>query len=496
MKNKLFILSLAIGLTFTAVTSCKDQLEEATTNPNELSTDTYFKNEQEAITGVNAVYGALQHTDMYKRIYFFINDLGSDELIGNGPLQVTLGQLLSYGFDVTNGNINDYYRGFYRGIHRANLVLKNLPSIENPTELSTRIEGETRFLRAFFYFELVTAFGGVPIYTEPFKVGDPYPSRSTPEQVYALIEDDLTKAIASLPLRSEYGSADQGRISKGAAQALLGKAYLFQEKYNEAITQFRAVINSNEYALMANYRDNFVEFNQNNEYVEFNKESLFEASFQGQDKAVGASWGDDYPGVGEGTWRAIEYGVSGFQNTSPSDALVAAYPDTDPRKSANFFGPGSRWYNGEYPFSNLGWEHKKYSLADVGGTNDLDFNGSSINMRIIRYADVLLMAAEALNALGQDAEAVGYVNQVRNRPSVNIGNLPANQTTGTALRDAIRNERRLELALEQVRKRDIIRWGIARQVLGNRFVEGKHELLPIPQAEIDLNPNLNQNPNY
>jgi hypothetical protein len=496
MKKNIFILSLATLLIFAAVTSCKDQLEEATTNPNELSTDTYFKNEAEVLTGVNAIYGALQHTDLFKRIYFFINDLGSDELTGNGPLQVTLGQLLSYGFDVTNGNINDYYRGFYRGIHRANLVLENLPSIEQPTELSKRLEGETRFLRAFYYFELVTAFGGVPLYTKTFKVGDPYPSRSTPEQVYGLIEEDLLFAIDNLPKRSEYGSADQGRVSQGSAQALLGKAYLFQKKYSEAVTQFKAVIASNEYALMDNYRDNFVEFNANNEYVEFNKESLFEASFQGQNKSVGASWGDDYPGVGEATWRAIEYGVSGFQNTSPSDALIAAYPDTDPRKRANFFGPGSMWYNGAYPFADLGWEHKKYSLADVGGQNDLDFNGSSINMRIIRYADVLLMAAEALNALGQDAEAVTYVNQVRNRPSVNIGNLPAGQSSGVGLRDAIRNERRLELALEQVRKRDLIRWGIARQVLGNRFVEGKHELLPIPQAEIDLNPNLQQNPNY
>jgi hypothetical protein len=489
-------MALAIGLIFTVVTSCKDQLEEATTNPNELSTGTYFKTEAQALTAVNAVYAALQHTDMYKRIYFFMNDLGSDELIGNGPLQVTLGQLLSYGFDVTNGNINDYYRGFFRGIHRANLVLDNLPKVTTKTDLSTRMEGEAKFLRAFYYFELVTAFGGVPIYTKPFTVGDAYPERATAQQVYALIEEDLTSAINSLPLRSEYAAADLGRVTKGAAQALLGKAYLFQGKNSEAITQFRAVINSNQYALMDDYRDNFVEFNRKNEYVEFNKESLFEVSFMGQNKSVGGNWGDDNPGQGEATWRAIEYGVSGFQNTTPSDALVAAYPDTDPRKMANFFGPGSKWYNGDYPFNSLGWEHKKYSIADVGGTNDLDFNGSSINMRVIRYADVLLMAAEAANALGQDAEAVGYVNQVRNRPSVNVGNLPANQTTGTALRDAIRNERRLELALEQVRKRDLIRWGIARQVLGSKFVEGKHEVLPIPQAEIDLNPKLKQNPNY
>jgi hypothetical protein len=284
---------------------------------------------------------------------------------------------------------------------------------------------------------------------------------------------------------------------------------LFQKRYADAAAQFKAVIASNEYALMDNYRDNFVEFNRQNQYVEFNKESLFEVSFLGQDKNVGGSWSNDDPGSGEATWRAIEYGVSGFQNTSPSDALIAAYPDTDPRKMDNFFGPGSQWFDGEYPFNkevkgtksgavraNLGWEHKKYSIADVGGRDDLDFNGSSINMRVIRYADVLLMAAEALNELGQDAEAVTYVNQVRNRPSVSIGNLPAGQSSGAGLRDAIRNERRLELALEQVRKRDLIRWGIAREVLGNKFVVGKHELLPIPQAEIDLNPKLVQNPNY
>ena len=250
---------------------------------------------------------------------------------------------------------------------------------------------------------------------------------------------------------------------------------------------------------MADYGDNFVEVNGKGEYVEFNKESLFEVSFAGQDRTGGTgNWGEDGNGIGEGTFRGVEYGIAAFQNTSPSLALVSAYPDNDPRKRIVMFGPGDMWNDNKaiVPYPRTDWQHRKYSNKTPGASGDdfSNFQGSSINMRVIRYADVLLMYAEALNQQGTtfSADAAAAVNEVRARVKL----APITATTGAQLFQSIISERRLELSFEQCRRKDIVRWGIARNELGNKFVVGKHELLPVPQGERDLNGKLNQNPGY
>ncbi|MCY7356832.1 MAG: RagB/SusD family nutrient uptake outer membrane protein, partial [Rudanella sp.] len=180
-------------------------------------------------------------------------------------------------------------------------------------------------------------------------------------------------------------------------------------------------------------------------------------------------------------------------------SIVNAYPNNDPRKTMNMFGPGSTWFisgKGEVPYDRTDWQHKKYSNLYPGGSGDdfENFAGSSINMRVIRYADVLLMYAEALNEQGAkfSAEAVNAVNQVRAR----VGLAATTAADGASLFQAIITERQLELAFEQHRRKDIVRWGIARDVLGVKFVPGKHEVFPIPQTEIDINPAITQNNGY
>lgn len=500
MKKIISILSLTALVVLVTFESCqKEFLNE--TNPNQLSLDTFFLTEADAMNALNSAYGGLQRFELYKRKYFFLFDLLSDDIKGNDPLYADGQTLSAYTFNATSETVGDLWRGSYRGIQRTNFVLDNLVKLK-ASDLTKRIDAEARFLRALYYFDLVVNYGGVPLQTKSFSTESQGKSRAMPAEIWALIESDLKVAETVLP--ESYGTADLGRATRYAAKALLGKSYLFEKKNADAATKLKELVdyakaNPTKLGLMDNYADNFVELNNKGEYAEFNKESLFEVSFAGQNRTGGtANWNDDGTGIGEGTFRAIEYGFTAFGNTSPSLSIVAAYPDNDPRKHLNMFGPGDTYYPGKTatPYTRTDWQHRKYANLTPGGSGDdiESYNGSSINMRVIRFADVLLMYAEALNQQGgmYSAEAAAAVNQVRAR----VG-LPAiTATTGAQLFQAIITERQLELFCEQKRRPDIVRWGIARTVLGTKFVVGKHELLPIPQGERDLNSNLAQNPGY
>ena len=501
MKKTIFSLSLACGLILVTFQSCKeDFLEE--TNPNQLSLDTFFTTEDDAVNAVNSTYAALQRFELYKRKYFFLFDLLSDDVKGNDPLYADGQTLSAYTFNASSETVNDLWRGSYRGIQRSNFVLDNIGRLKE-SAVTKRLVGEALFLRALFYSDLVFNFGAVPLQLKSFSTESQGKERSPVAQVWAQVETDLKAAEAVLP--DSYGASDVGRATRWAAKGLLGRAYLYQKKYGEAATKLKELIdysraNPSKMGLTANFQDNFTELGDNGEYVEFNKESLFEVSFAGQDRTGGtANWNDDGAGgIGEGTFRAIEYGISAFQNTSPSNALVAAFPENDPRKRLSMFGPGDTWYPNKIatPYPRSDWQHRKYSNLTKGGAGDdiQNFVGSSINMKVLRYADVLLMYAEALNQQGAvfSPEAVAAVNEVRARVK-----LPAiTATTGPQLFQSIISERRFELAFEQIRRKDIVRWGIAGAVLGTKFVTGTHELLPIPQAELDLNNKLKQNPGY
>ncbi len=500
MKKTISLLTLAVVLVLATFESCrKDFLNE--TNPNQLSLATFFNTEADALNALNSAYGGLQRTELYCRKYFFLFDLLSDDVRGNDPLYADGQTLTAYTFNASSETVRDLWVGSYRTIQRANFVLDNLAKLRT-SDVTKRIDAEARFLRALSYFDLVVNYGGVPLQTASFSAASQGKSRATAAEVWALIESDLKTAETVLP--ESYTGNDLGRATRLAAKALLGKAYLFEKKNTDAAAKLKELItyaqaNPTKLGLMTDYYDNFQEVNAKGEYVEFNKESLFEVSFAGPDRTGGYNtWGNDGTGIGEGTFRAIEYGFTAFGNTSPSAAIVAAYPDSDPRKRLNMFGPGDTYYPGKVatPYTRTDWQHRKYSNIVPGGTGDdiQSYAGSSINMRVIRYADVLLMYAEALNQQGGtfSADAAAAVNQVRAR----VGQPALTATTGAQLFQAIVNERRLELWCEQKRRPDLVRWGLAGDVLGPKFVKGKHELLPIPQGERDLNANLAQNPGY
>lgn len=481
-------------LTFLLFSSCNEGILEKS-NPNELSTETFFQTQDQLQSAVNAIYAGLQANSLYNREYFFLHDMLSDENVPNPQLEAPRREVLTYNLNPGNLLINEVWEGLYRVIHRANLVIanaENVPEIEISDELRNRFEGEARFLRAWAYFELVSLWGPVPLTTEPQSevVGLP---RSPEADVYQVIFDDLQFAEENLDVKSDYPAEDLGRATKGAAQALAGKIRLWRGEFPEVITELEKVIESEEYTLDGvDYIENFREENENN------AESIFEVQFT-TIHGYGVPWNDggDGQGVAEVTFRGQEYTPAppGWNNVDPAPELLAAYDPTDPRYEANFYFNGESYANGDETMSltRPGWQ--KYSNAYKQASED---QISGINFRVIRYADVLLMMAEAQNEVNGPADAIDYVNEVRAR--VGMPDLP---TPGDkeAMFDIIANERRIELASEQIRNRDIRRWRRAGKLDSEPIANYRdaHDLLPIPTVEIDNNPALSsedQNPGY
>lgn len=512
--KKIFIISSLLVLG--AVMGCNEQdLDKV--NPNGVTFDTYFNNGDELTAGVNSIYALVQSNSLVSREWFFTHDLRSDEMAsGGGQLETPRNQLLIGVHDPGNSLVNAIWRGWYRTIHRANVIINKAPKVENINEtLRNRLLGEARFLRAWAYYEIATFFGAAPIYTDFVQTVEGSQGKSPQSEVYAVAVDDLKFAQGALP--ADYGDGDKGRATKGAAQTLLARVYLQLGDYNAAKAELEKVVNSNQYSLVDNYLD------LTNEEGEFNAESIFEIVYAPSGGAY--NWGADSDGqnVQEETVRTQEYSAVGWRNVIPSDKLLNSYERVssgdakdDPRYDFSYWLEGELFNNGESVMTadrvqgntsivdgveqKVSWQ--KYSVLYK---LDAGYATSGINQRIMRYADVLLMLAECENELGNQARAIDLVNQVRARPSVDMPPIPtANIPAGTQaeVRKAIQHERMIELAGEQVRNFDIVRWrkhGKLDQEPISYFLPNKHELLPIPQTEIDNNPNLtevDQNPGY
>lgn len=498
MKN-IIISILVIGLF--ALVSC-DESKLALTNPNDLSAETYFKTEAQITSAVNAIYANLQTRGYYARRYFFMNDLMSQECYGLGSLESTLRAYIDHSFDPANPGFQFFWESSFQGIAKANFVLTNEENFENISDAVKDIRlGEAHYLRAHYYFELVSRFGGVPKITEPATSPEGLP-RSTKEEIYQLILTDLTEAIRLLPPKDMSDAASLGRANKGAAQALKGMVHLFRKEYTEAKTEFQNVING-PYALVDDYWDNF------KEETEHNSESIFEIQLNNTWGGAG-SWGTSGTGVAEVTFRGMEYGFSAWRNVIPSQALLDEFESDDSRYGYSFYSPGDTYgLNDEFtieayvtiPDSLPSW--RKYQRYYKQEKEDMQ---SGVNFRFMRLANVLLMQAEALANLDDLPGAIAMMNQVRSRPSTNLplyGSAEMDSrgypvTTKEEVLKAMQHEKMVELAGEQVRYRDIIRWGLGPQVIPN-FTSGKNELWPIPQTEIDANSamsNNDQNPGY
>jgi hypothetical protein len=507
---------LSIFAVVTLVTSCdKDLLD--TKNPNQFTDASFYTTIGQIGTSVTAIYAEMQGNRLVGREYFFIHDLRSDDMgAGGGQLEAPRAQLLIGSHTYTNTVMSDVYKGLFTIVHRANIVITKAPKLTvaaSDQALLDRYIAEARFFRGFAYYTLGALWGGVPIYETYGTSFADAKARATQAQVYDFALADANAAGAVLP--AAYGAADNGRITKGAAFTLAGKINLCKGDYAAAKTALEAVKGTNVYKLTDKFFDNFTE------ETEYNSESVFEVGFLN----TGYGWDGDGNGSGAESWmRSQEYSAIGWANLIPSDKLVADFENNDPRINESFYFPQDTYANGTktltageiagdnstmYKGTPVKMRWKKYSIMyklQPSGTYDK----VGINYRVWRYADVLLLLAECENESGNTANAIAYLNQVRDRPSVSMphygtpamnGIFPV--TTQAEIRKAVQHERRVELAGEEIRNIDILRWRANGKLAGpdpiSYFQAGKYELLPIPQNEFNTNPKVtpaDQNPGY
>lgn len=463
----------------------------------QLTYENFFQNAEQAIQATNAVYNQFRSWDCVGLPYLGVTDIISDDADkGSTPNDAPfLLEVDSFTFDATNICFSTVWRGYFRVIARANVAISEIPKIDMDPRLRDRLVGECKFLRAYAYLLLVQWFGDLPLITRPLTGDEYYAQERQPKSViYDQIERDLLDAIQVLPEKSQYAPADLGRATKGAARGLLAKLYMVKKDFIKAEQYALEVINSGQYSLLPRYSDNFLPIGENG------AESVFEIGCVAIPAPIA--------GPGASPYNMIQ-GVRGVPNLGwgfnrPSDDLVSSYEPGDPRREATVIYVGEVLPDGSAIVQdNPEIVGERYNQkAWVPAHPGLQDNGPG-NIRILRYADILLLAAEALNENGKPAQALQYLNQVRKRArGTNNFILPDVTTTNQAqLRERIYRERRVELAMEQHRWFDLLRWGRAAsvmQALGKRFfTPGKHELLPIPQSEIDLTEGrMRQNPGY
>ena len=478
----------AIALLALVPLSCSDEFLDV--DSFDEDSENFFNSEQDYQDALIAAYDLLQST----YINVMLGEIASDNTLAGGESAVDVPGIQEIDDMVhtpVNQQLQDIWGWMYSGVNRANYILE----FKDKTDFAGKniVLAEATFLRAYYYFELVKWFGDVPLAVDQrLLFGDQDVVDRTPAtEVYAQIEQDLLFAIDNLP----DVQPETGRATKGAARALLGKAYLFQEKYSEASNVLEDLINSGTYQLLSDYSTMFENDNENN------IESVFEVQYT------------DIEGAGFGCLQCSEGNVavgfngirnysgpvfeSGFSFNVPTQEVFDAFEVGDLRRDVAILDIEA-WAEANADvsfvegFEHTGYYNRKY-IARQGDLNTGDANLTNPNnYRAIRYADVLLMAAEALNRGGiNDGLAQTYLNQVRNRAGLADVN-----ATGSALTDAIYQERRVELVGEGHHFFDLVRTGRAASEIDG-FQTGKHELFPIPSIEIELAGNRwAQNPGY
>ncbi len=469
-----------------------------------ITQDNFYQTEDDAINAVNAAYSTLQfELSPGGHFRWFWGDIMSDDSEKGGSGDNDVNDLLlleTFQGPVTTDLLEGEWAACYEGIYRANTVLEYIPPMEISDATKDQVVAEAKFIRAWFYYNLVTIFGDVPKVDRLLSATEYNQARAPKGEIWNLIIEDLTAAIAVLPLKSEYPQTDLGRVTKGAAQGLLVKSYLWMEDWASAQTTAEAIVASGEYQLTPNYADIFTSGGENN------MESVFEIQYM---NASGGNWGKN--NANEGTFTNIfqraRGAYEGFGFNIPTQDFVdefSAEGFEDPRLSSTVFREGENMgdrgvfttdaagqphlYYNKKAFNNKSEEAPFGDPAPNGGTND----------RVIRYADILLMHAEAAAKNGNEAAAKSSLNAVRARARGTSSILPDITSSGQTLLDDIFRERRIELGLEGHRFFDLVRTGRASSVLGSLgYSEGIHNVFPIPQSQIQATNNLiTQNNGY
>lgn len=527
MKTKHIIKAFCATALLASTTSCNDWLKEDA--PGKTGLDDFFTSGLTAIQTVNAAYTPLAWE--FNNTYFsewFIGDVASDDALKGGQNTTDMADAYDIENFKTNPNnslLLDFYRAQYQGIGRCNLAIQEVADVE-PDEYMTQsrkdcLLGEAHFMRAYYYFRLVRVFGGVPYVDFIIDSSDRWQQpRATAETIYQKIIDDLLIAEPLLWNKSQYADEDLGRATKGAAQAMLLKAYLYMHDYDNAYLWGKAFMeqqkDKGEYELCTNYSDNFTLAGENG------PESVFEIQYMADPTS---DYGEGF-GFTRGTFTTILTrgraaslgGNAGWGFNHPTQNLYDEFEAGDPRLAATISRPTDEEVESNTDLTYLGspYNNNKTSFYENGSYVALDHaTRSPMNYRLIRLSDVMLMYAEAALESGKDiAAAKSMLNEVRGRVGMTgfPGYLGYTDNTGD-LRKAIRHERRVELAMEGHRWFDLCRWGIAYDVMDKdngsygkaeteaakaemaSFIKGKHELFPIPAEEINLNP-MEQNPGY
>lgn len=490
MKKYIIKSSVIVALSLLITTSCSDEFVDV--DPvYSLDSENYFNSESDYN---NALIGAY---DMLHSSYInvLMGEIASDNTLSGGEAATDtpgIQQVDEMTHTAVNANLKNLWDWMFAGVQRCNYILE----FKDKTDFANKnqVIAETRFLRAYYHFELVKWFGGIPLKGDKrFSLNDEKTiPRSSVEDVYASIESDLNFAVQYL----NPSAAQTGRATKGAAQALLGKAYLYQNKFTAAATVLDQLIATNTYSLVSNYNTIFEHAGENG------TESVFEIQYT---DAQGADFGclqcsEGNVAVGFNGIRnyAGPFFDGGYSFNVPTQEAYNSFEVGDNRKNVAILDIEA-WATANNATFGTGYKHtgfynRKY-LARKGDTNIGDQNLTNPNnYRSIRYADVLLMAAEAHNRSGNDTKAKDYLNRVRRRAfGDNNHDITA---TGTALTDFIWNERRVELMGEGHRFFDLVRTGKAAEKITG-FTPNKNELFPIPFEEIQFsNGNWQQNPGY
>jgi len=468
--------------------------------------DNVYQDVDGTISGLNAAYAPMASGGAYNRAIPELVDLASDDTWTYRSED----QPKRFATDESNSLVQDLWDALFEGVARSNVVLAQVPGVEFPGDqasLKNAILGQARFLRALYYFHLVRFYGGVPLFTEP--VSSPKEaavSKAPTEEVYAQIEQDLTESSEMLPKKSELDGSrglEEGRATSGAANALLAKAYLTQEKWTDAARAAKEVIDSGEYDLFSSYGDNFQGKNENG------PESVLEVQYSSAGGPTGARhnvlFGPPELVRGNGRQRLIATDNS-REFDYPGDnplGIVQDFEEGDARKEVAMSNYGLP------DFFNPASEKPRFYLVNKYFVGDAYSPGNSpVNYPVLRYAEVLLIRAEALNERGQSTEAAALANQVRSRAGlgpVSEGSASDQET----LRKAIWKERRVELSFESKRFFDLNRTGRLAERMAAQGIEidsakivehpitGKPKYLyAIPLSETSTNGNITQNPGY
>ena len=503
MRRNITILIAAIIIGAAAVVACNKRLNVF--DQNNPTIDSYFKTAAEMRNGVNAAYSSLRAGNLVGREWFFTHDMrGAETAPGGAQLEAPRAELLRQASpSPANSVMTSVWTGSYQIINRANVVITKGAAVKDDPAARDVVIGEAEFLRAWAYFELVSMWGDVPIYTEPVTTLTGYKAKSPAADVYTLVISDLTDAVAKLP----DGHSTDGRATRDAANTLLGKVLMQKGDYAAAKTALMKVYG--KYSLTDNFLDNFDGDVKVADKVltnghEFNSESIFEVVFV--DKGDNDfNWG--YTGEGptaEGSiMRSQEYGIV-WGNVVPSDAILNEFEPNDPRYKFTFYESGDSIMTArstqvgkvltEEGMNVAASSHnsvvkkrvyRKYSILDW---TDDGFHPDGFNQRILRYAEVLLMLAECEAEVGTPADAAKYINEVRDRASVHMVHVaPANHDDAIK---AVMHERAVEMAGEEVNNIDILRWRAKNYYPSLRAdpKPGQTALFPVPAAEISANP--------